>query len=61
MEFLFLIQVKCLKSRKYTLKRISQNRHMLLASAEIFEASSTNSVDPEQSGLALRCLPLYLC
>ena len=61
MTFLFFFQVKCLQSRKYTLKRISQNRRKLLASAEIFEASSANSVDPEQSGLALRCLPLYLC
>ena len=49
MKFLSLIQVNCLKSRKYTLKRISQNRQMLLASADIFEASSTNSIDPDQT------------
>ena len=49
MKFLSLIQVNCLKSRKYTLKRISQNRRMLLTSADIFEASSTNSIDPDQT------------
>ena len=40
---------------------------MLLSSAEIFEASPTNSVDPDQiaslelSDLDPHCLPLYLC
>ena len=39
---------------------------MLLWSAEIFEASSTYSVDPDQtapehSDLGPHCLPLYLC
>ena len=30
---------------------MSQKSHMLLSSAKIFEASSTNSVDTEQTGL----------
>ena len=31
------------------LKRISQNSRVLLSSAEIFEAYSTNSIDPDQT------------
>ena len=42
------------------LKRISQKCRMFLSSAEIFEASSTNSIDPDQSDPVSHCLPLYL-
>ena len=48
-------------------KRTCVSCRMLFSSAEMFEASLTNSVDPDHiahvgvSDLGPNCLPLYLC
>ena len=60
-HFKQILTVYTLNSHLLTLKAHITKSCMLLLSAEIFEASSTNSVDPEeQSDLGPHCLPLYL-
>ena len=45
-----IMTVYTLYSHLLTLKAHITKSRMLLSSAEIFEASSTNSVDPDQTG-----------
>ena len=61
-----ILTVYTLNSHLLTVKaHITKKSGMLLSSVEIFEASSTNRVDPdqtaEQSDLGPHCLALYLC
>ena len=62
-----ILTVYTLNSHLLTVKaHITKKSCMLLSSVEIFEASLTNRVDPdqtapEQSDLGPHCLALYLC
>ena len=44
-----ILTVYTLNSHLLTLRAHITKKYMLLSSAEIFEASSTNSVDPDQT------------
>ena len=58
-----ILTVYTLNSHLLTLKAHNHKMDVLLLSTKVFEASKTNSVDPDQTApyLGPQCLPLCLC
>ena len=55
-----ILTVSTLNSNLLNLKAHNHKMYVILSSTKIFEASSTNSVDPDQTA-PTGCLPICLC